>query len=372
MQSQQVSEEQLKALILSGGLADDVIYEVDGPVKISEYADLITLSGNISVAGELQILNCPNLEKLSANLMVKRGCMHISECPKLASMTGSICVDDALFCCEVDGLTNVSGSLYTGHRLDMRHCNSLQNISGTLYVGGNLVLERCKTLNNLSGNITVHGDLHLNSCYSLTHLSGTIFVGGSIHLDNCTSLNSLPDWITSLGCTATGDKRIIGLEGSGLRKTSVDQARSGAEPGMKFLFSEELEAIDNFQEIGLTLAFWGGLASCATEIPDLKLSYEEECELLDVLEQLTCSADYKDVSSRPALARRVMAAMTVFADSQLRERALECLSEYEPECDSEYESGCDSESEDGDYERAIQVLKNLETLLLSKTTSQSR
>lgn len=361
--SQQVSKEQLKVLILSGGLADDVIYEVAGSVWISGCADLITLSGNISVAGELCIFNCPNLEELSANLMVKMGCISISGCPKLQSMTGSICVDDSLFCGEANGLTDVSGSLYVGGSLNMQHCNSLQNISGTLYVGGCLILEHCKTLNNLSGNITVHGGLQMGSCYSLTHLSGTYFVGGSIHFDNCTSLNCLPDWITSLGCAATGEKRVIGLEGSGLSKASVDQARSVAEPGMKFLFSEEFEAVDNFQEIGLALAFWGEMASCATEIPDLKLSYEEECELLSVLEQLTCSADYKDESARPVLARRVMAAMTVFTDSQLREKALDCLSEYE--------SGCDSESEDGDYEGAMQVLKDLETLLLSGKTSQS-
>ena len=356
MDSQQVSKEQLMALILSGGLADNVIYEVDGSVSISGYADLITLSGNISVVGELCIKNCPNLEKLSANLMVKKGCMHISECPRLESITGSICVDGALFCHEATGLTDVSGNLYIGGRCDMRYCNNLMDISGALYVEGNLIFERCKTLENLSGEIIVRGVLDLDSCYSLTNLSGTFSVGGSIYLDDCPRLKCLPDWITSLGFTATGEKRTIGLNGSGLSETSVDQARSVAAPGMKFRFSEELEAIDHFQEIGLALAFWWEMAFSATEIPDLNLDYEEESKLLNVLQRLTLSADYRDESSRPALARRVKEAMSVFADSQLREKALEYLSECEFECEPE----CGSE--DCDYEGAIRVLKDLEAL----------
>ena len=356
MQSQQVSKEQLKALILSGGLADNVIYEVDGSVSISGYADLITLSGNISVAGELCIKNCPNLKELSTNIMVKKGCMHITECPRLVSITGSICVDDALYCRA--GLVDVSGNLYIGLRCDMGQCNNLKDISGALYVADKLILNRCKTLENLSGKITVHGDLDLDSCYSLTKLSGTFSVGGNIFLDDCIHLNCLPDWITSLGFSATGEKRMIRLEGSGLSKTSVDQARSVAAPGMKFHFDKELEAVDPFLEIGLALAFWWEMASSATEIPDLNLDYEEECKLLNVLERLTLSADYRDESSRPALARRVKEAMTVFADSQLREKALEYLFGCEFECEPEYES------EDCDYEGAIRVLKDLEALFV--------
>ena len=86
------------------------------------------------------------------------------------------------------------------------------------------------------------------------------------------------------------------------------------------------------------------------EIPDLDLDFEHEYYLLDFFELLRCSADYKDESFRPALAGRVMETMTVFADSQLREKALKCLSEFK------------SGSEDGDYEGAIRFLKDLEAL----------
>ena len=353
MQSQQVSEEQLMALILSGGLADDVVYEVNGLVSIFGCADLHTLSGNISVAGDVYINNCPNLKELSANLFVK-GELSIENCPKLEKLSGSICVNGSLLCSEPNSLTEVSGSLCVGGGVNMSHCNKLKDIIGKLYIKDKLELERCKTLEDLSGNITVYGSFILTSCYSLRNLSGTFVVGGDIYLDDCPRLNCLPDWIASLGCKATGEKRIIELEGSGLSKTSVDQARSVAAPGMQFCFSHELEAVDHFQEIGLALAFWGEMASCATEIPDLNLiHYEQECDLLKFLRLLTCSADYRNESSRPALARRVMEVMTVLAaDSQLREKALDWISD----CESE------SESEDGDYEGAIRVLKDLEAL----------
>ena len=355
MQSQQVSQEQLMALILSGGLADDVVYEVNGVVSIFGCADLHTLSGNISVASDVYINSCPNLKELSANLLVK-GVLSIDHCPKLEKVSGSICVNGSLLCNGANSLTEVSGSLCVDGGVHMAHCNKLKDIIGKLYIKDELDLERCKTLEDLSGNITVYGPLILTSCYSLRNLSGTFVVGGNINLDDCPRLNCLPDWITSLGCKATGEKRIIELEDSGLSKASVDQAQSVAAPGMQFCFSEELEAVDHFEEIGLALAFWGEMASCATEIPDLNLiGYEQECDLLKFLRLLTCSADYRDESSRPALARQVMEVMTVLAaDSQLREKALEWVSDLESECESE--------SEDADHERAIQILKNLEAL----------
>ena len=70
MQSQQVSTNQLKALILDVGLGDDVIYKVDSSVSISGCPDLKTLSGNISIKGAFFIRSFPNLLELSANLLV--------------------------------------------------------------------------------------------------------------------------------------------------------------------------------------------------------------------------------------------------------------------------------------------------------------
>ena len=352
MQSQQVSANQLKALILGDGLGEDVIYEVDDSVFICGCPDLKTLSGNISIAGSFVIRNCPNLQELSANLLLGDS-LHIQDCPHLKSLTGSICADGSFDCHEAKGLEDVSGSIYVGARIGMTHCNHLEDISGTVNVKDIFNLKRCKILKNLSGKITVHGDLKLKSCYNLTNLSGTFFVGGSISLENCNRLNCLPDWITSLGCKATGEKRTIGLEGSGLSTASVDHARSVAAAGMEFYFPRELEAVNPFQEIGLAFDFWRETASSAMEIPDLDLDVENEYHLLDFLELLTYSADYQDKSSRPALARRVMEVMTVFTDDQLQEKALEYV----------------SECEEDDHDGAIQVLRKLETLLLPSATS---
>ena len=351
MQSQQVSEDQLKALILDGGLGDDVIYEVDGCVSISGYADLKTLSGNISITGAFFITSCPHLQELSANLLVQYSVI-IFDCPRLESLTGSICIGGSFDCHDAKGLKDVSGSLYVDARMSMTHCNHLEDISGTVNVNGKLNLKCCKSLQNLSGNITVHDALNLESCYNLTNLTGTFSVGGNIYLENCTSLNCLPDWITSLGCKASGEERTIDLEGSGLSTVSVDQARAVAAGGMKFSFTQELKAVNQFQEIGLALDFWRETASSAMEIPDLDLGFEDEYDLLDFLKLLTRSADYRDKSFRPVLARRVMEVMTVFMDDQSQKKALEYV----------------SECEEDDHDGAIQVLKKLETLLLPSVT----
>ena len=278
--------------------------------------------------------------------------LYIQECHNLKRLTGSICVDGSFECHDTKGLNDVSGSLYVGAGIGMTHCNHLEDISGTVNVNGKLNLKCCKSLQNLSGNITVHDALNLESCYNLTNLTGTFSVGGNIYLENCTSLNCLPDWITSLGCKASGEERTIDLEGSGLSTVSVDQARAVAAGGMKFSFTQELKAVNQFQEIGLALDFWRETASSAMEIPDLDLGFEDEYDLLDFLKLLTRSADYRDKSFRPVLARRVMEVMTVFMDDQSQKKALEYV----------------SECEEDDHDGAIQVLKKLETLLLPSVT----
>ena len=102
MQSQQVSANQLKALILDGGLGDDVIYEVDDDAKISDCPELETLSGNISIKGAFIISRCPNLRELSANLLVQDS-LYIQECHNLKRLTGSICVDGSFECHDAKG-----------------------------------------------------------------------------------------------------------------------------------------------------------------------------------------------------------------------------------------------------------------------------
>ena len=324
-ESRQVSQEQLRQLILSGGLDDEVLYKVNNSLSISDTGDLETLSGNISVADSLFIRNCPNLKNLSANFLVEDS-LHIVNCPRLEVLSGSICVLGALFMDATKSLVDVTGNVSVDTMVDMRHCTGLKNISGTLHVAGNLDLYRCLSLADLTGNISVVGTLDLGLCHYLTNLSGTISVGNSIYLNECSRLSCLPDWITSLGYTSTGGIRVINLECTGLSPTLIDQIRSTAVPGMEFRFAEASQmTVDHFQEAERAFAFWREHASATREIPNLDLEWEHEESLLVFLENLTRTSDFKNALSRPVLAQRVMGLLPVLMDGQLRQEALGCI-----------------------------------------------
>ena len=325
MESRPVSAAQLRELILSGGLVDDVNYKVDDYLFIYNASDLETLSGNISVSGGLIINNCPNLKNLTANLSVG-GELIISNCPCLEDLAGTIYAQTYFLVPCAKGLVSVTGNIYVGDTMDMSHCNSLKNISGTVHVNDELNLYRCLSLQDLTGKITVGGILNLGLCHNLTNLSGTISVGGNIFLDQCSSLSYLPDWITSLGHTSRGKIRTIDLELTRLSPALVDQIRSTAAPGMKFPYAEASEMmVNHFQETRQAFAFWREQASSSTEIPNLDLKWEDEKPLLAFLRQLTNTDDYNNQLSRPVLARRVMGLLALLWDDQLRAEALSCV-----------------------------------------------
>ena len=324
-ESRQVSEEQLRELILSGGLDDDIIYRVDRFLLISDTGDLETLSGNISVAGSLSIRDCPNLKNLSANISVE-GDMFLGRCPCLELLSGSICVHGGLFMSDNKSLVDVTGNVSVGVEIDMRHCTGLTDISGTVHVARELDLYRCLSLKDLTGNITVGDALKLELCHHLTNLSGTISVGDRILLEECSRLSFLPDWITSLGYTSTGDIRTIDLKFTGLSTALIDQIRATAAPGMNFPFAKASQmTVDHFQETGPAFAFWRELASATREIPNLNLDWEYERPLLMFLEKLTRTSDFKNELSRHVLAQRVMGLLSALMDDRLRRRALSCI-----------------------------------------------
>ena len=324
-ESRQVSENQLRELILSGGLDDEVLYKVDDALLISDLGDVETLSGNISVAGSLFIRDCPNLKNLSANFSVEED-LFLGKCPGLELLSGSICVNGAICMSATKSLVDVTGNVSAGAWIDLSHCIGLKNISGTVHVAGDLDLYRCLSLEDLTGNITVGEALNLGLCHYLTNLSGALSVGGSILLDECSRLSSLPDWITSLGYSSTGDIRNVDLEFTGLSPALVDQIRSAAAPGMTFRFAKASQmTVDHFQEAGRAFAFWQEQASATGEIPNLDLDWEYERPLLIFLENLTLTSDYKNELSRSTLAQRVMGLLSVLMDDRLRQRALSCI-----------------------------------------------
>lgn len=327
--TQKVSADRLEMRLLFNELVNDDSYLVDEHVRLANCTGLKTLSGNISVKGDLFIHNCPDLQSISANLFVD-GCLEISNCPLLERITGSVTVNDQLSICYAPSLADLPGIFSIRGSLFLMCCSRLRKLSGAFSVESSAFIDRCKRLRNLSGDFTVGGMLDLSHCNHLTNLSGTFCVGGNINLDYCTRLRFLPDWITTLGPDIKGRTRTVDLQFTGLSDTSVDRLHAAKMSGMRFLTTREQErqsskVFDNLQE---ALAFWGDLASSNKDTPQLNLESDQAEVLLDFLEQLTWTQEYRNRKYKPVLARRVMQVITlVLMDDHLREEALIYLDE---------------------------------------------
>ena len=326
--SQKVSEMQLLALIRSDRLSNDISYEVNGSVTISDCPGLKFLCGNISANKSLVISGCPELRTISANLIVG-GDLVISHCPLLASIDGAVTVKGGMTMLHPPSLADMPGTFCIAGPLYLMCSSQLRDLSGSYSTGYSAVFSRCKRLRDLSGRFNVGEDLDLSSCHRLTNLSGTFAVGGGIDLNHCTRLRFVPDWITSLGRESTGHTRIVDLEFSGLSDTSIDQLHSAKIPGMRFHTTSEktrqpMKQFNNWQE---GLAFWSDLAHSNKDIPQLNLQPDQAEDMLDFFEQLTWTPEYWDKNYRPILAQRVMQVITlVLTNKHLQEKALTHIS----------------------------------------------
>ena len=325
--SQKVSKKQLLALIRSDRLSNDISYEVNGSVRVSDCPGLKCLCGNISVKGALVISYCPELRTISANLIVG-GDFLISHCPLLASIDGAVTVQGGMIIPHAP-MVDMPGTFFISGPLYLMCSSHLRDLSGSYSIECSAVFNRCKRLRDLSGRFDVGMGLDLSRCQRLTNLSGTFAVGGEIDLNHCTRLRFVPDWITSLGRDSTGDIRNVDLEYSGLPDTSIDQLHSAKIPGMRFHTTSEMarqpmKKFNNWQE---GLAFWSDLAHSNKDLPQLSLQPDQMEDMLDFFEQLTWTEEYWDKKYRPILARRVMQVISlVLTDNPLREKALTHIS----------------------------------------------
>ena len=326
--SQKVSEKQLLALIRSDRLSNDIFYEVNGSVSISNCPGLKFLCGNISVKKFLLISRCPDLRTISANLFVG-GDLLINRCPLLASIDGAVTVKGGMTIPHTPSLVDMPGTFFISGPLYIMCSSHLRDLSGSYSTECSAVINRCKRLRDLSGRFNVGESLDLSRCQRLTNLSGTFAVGGEIDLNHCTRLRFVPDWITSLGRDSTGDIRNVDLEFSGLPDTSIDQLHSAKIPGMRFHTTREIDRqpmkeFNNWQE---GLAFWSALAHSNKDLPQLTLQPDQAEDMLDFFEQLTSTQEYRDKKYRPILARRLMQVIPlVLTDNHLREEALTHIS----------------------------------------------
>ena len=371
IQTNKITSIELRKLILEKKFSNDVRYQVEGDLYLDGCTDLTALPENLSVGGRLSLSRCTGLTALPENLSVGgylslRGCTGLTALPENLSVRGNLFLSGCtgltalpenfsvgIFYLSLDGCTGLTAlpeNLSVGGYLSLDGCTGLTALPENLSVGGYLSLDGCTGLTALPENLSVRGSLSLKGCTSLTALPGNLSVGGSLSLRYCTGLTALPNWITTMGLTSQNFIRHVYLENSGLSDALIDRMRTIRTPNMQFHFSRSAgQPEQQFSDLERGFAFWRRLASSNSEIPELDLRHDQADDLVCYLGRLTGTADYQNQTSRPVLAQRVMAVMSLLAgNDRLRETALRHMHDALSSCD----------------DRIILALDDLETLQL--------
>ena len=272
------------------------------------------------------------------------------DCP-LTDFTGNLHVKNDVTIINCSPLTDVSGNITVRRDLNFLYCPELTDISGTITAGNNIQFLGCNSLASLSGNISNDGTLTLAQCPRLRSLSGTLSPGSDLFLYYCPQLTALPNWITTLGTTLSGNTREVYLRSCGLSSGLTNRLRNTQAPGMRFIISSTNSGLtqkrfDNFQ---MAFAFWRELAACDEETPVLTLLPQQSLELVIFLEKLTATSAYDNLVSRPVLAQRIVhALLSVLGKELTQDIALNLIHDAISTCS----------------DRVILALDDLETLEL--------
>ena len=377
IQTNKITSIELRKLILEKKFSNDVRYQVEGDLYLGGCTDLTALPENLSVGGFLYLGGCTGLTALPENLSVG-GFLSLDGCTGLTALPENLSVGGGLSLTRCTGLTALPENLSVGGDLSLEGCTDLTalpkklSVGGylsldgctdltalpeNLSVGGYLSLDGCTDLTALPENLSVGGDLSLDGCTGLTALPENLSVGGDLSLDGCTGLTALPNWITTMGSTSQDSIRHVYLGNSGLSDALIDRMRTIRTPNMQFHFSRSAgQPEQQFSNLEQGFAFWRRLASSNSEIPELDLRHDQADDLVCYLGRLTGTADYQNQTSRPVLAQRVMAVMSLLAgNDRVRETALRHIHDALSSCDDRITLALD------DLE-TLQLLTSAETL----------
>ena len=267
----------------------------------------------------------------------------------LTDFTGNLHVKNDFSIINCSLLSDMSGNITVGRDLYLFFCPTLTDISGKITVGNNIEFLSCNSLASLSGNISNDGNLTISHCPRLRSLSGTLSPGSNLYFYYCPQLTALPNWITTLGTTLSGNTREVHIRYCGLSNELIDRLYNAQAPGMRFIIPITNSGLtkkrfDNFQ---MAFAFWRELAACDEKTPVVTLLPQQSLELVIFLEKLTATSDYDNQATRPVLAQRVVhALLSVLGKEQTQDMALNLIHDAISTCS----------------DRVILALDDLETL----------
>ena len=379
-----VTPDEMKEIILLGNFSDDIHYRVEGNLEldkcpaaalpgqltvtgnffltdcfhlkhisgkltvhddfcVSGSTDLETLSGKIHIKGDCELKNRPNLKSLSGDLTFD-GILDLTQCRKLSELPEKLTVKRSLILNDCEALSKLPDDLDVGEGLSLRRCAGLRELPGNLSALEHS-LDECTNLNERPDPPCAGGDASHASCTSTGFLPDNLSIGGEVSLDGCCILTALPESIIR----SDDRQREVHVDDTGLAD-GLYQRMSNMPPGVRFHYDMGRgNPVHEFESLQEGLDFWGELAATDAATPVLDLRPDQTDHLIEFLGRLTGTAEYQNLNTRPVLAQRVMAVMSLLAgNDQFRDDALDRLSHAGTSCD----------------DRVILALDDLETMQL--------
>ena len=350
---------------------------VNGPLKLDYSDGLVSLPDDLTMNGDLHASGCNGLIDLPEGLIVRgdlwlcqskqlrslprglivHGDAHLNLCERFSSIPYGLIIHGNLIldCCV--SLTSVPYDLKVHGNLSLRQCSNLTSLPRGLTVGKDLRLSYCSNLTSLPQELTVGYSLCLRNCYHLTSLPQDLNVHGDIDLNFCTRLTSLPNWITTLGPCTIGRIRDIYLEGTGLSEVIINRLRETPAPGIRFYISQAAGfPTQIFSNLDEALSFWVKEAN-DRNLRHHSITIDQHLDkVLDFLSRLTSTAEYKNLQSRPFLARRIIEVFKKMAqEDEIKARAVDLIYHGLASCD----------------DRIISALEEIELMIRIHTIEKS-
>ncbi len=337
----------------------------DGNLDLSGCTGLTSLPQGLYVRGDFNLSGCTRLTSLPQGLRVD-GHLNLSRCTRLTSPPQGLHVGDYLNLNGCTGLTSLPQDLHVGSyaylsgctalislpqglqvgdSLNLSHRTGLISLPQGLHVRGDLNLSGCTGLTSLPQGLHVRGDLNLSGCTGLTSLPQGLYFDGDLDLSGCTGLTSLPTWITTLGPRVYGPTRHVDLTGTGLSQQIVQILQQTSAPGMQFHTGQAATTptvtLQNL-DLNKTLDFWLAASKDSSLNKPSLIINEHAQDVISFLSRLTATAEYNNPSSRPLLAKRVIAAFQCMQeDDQIQTRAIDIIYQGLRSCDDRIISALD-------------------------------
>jgi len=299
-----------------------------------EGCDALIDMGRALRCTELHVKECRGLQVLKC---VRAGRVVLTQCDRLRRIDrtvfcdamsvmycNSLYFDEVVFCRRslkvFDSDVFLPASFSVSGSLLFENCDALRCLPPTVKVGGNLVISRCDRFEDLPQEMVVDGSLTIRECLSFTDMScESPYVGGGLNFYGCSNLNALAAWVGDFS-RMPAQRATLNLVGTNVDLQAM-RAVMGETITMYDVILDDASSVageGGFLTTKSAWRFWAKAAGVTEEMPDFKLDKGEVRGVLRFLEKLRGCEEYDVIDTRKVLASRVLEAMRLLSDSEVK------------------------------------------------------